>query len=183
MLAPQQARGLDPMLFQYWPIAYGAGPALKPHCAKSSCLLGRCLRRWLVIFTLTEIYVVLILAHRLRLRPNIKTITVQHLLFVGSIAVCTSVCYVIEPHQSYIVQVIHCTLWCTYMLTLIELKRKHGVSWWIFLFNPSSPPAALSANDAMLLNIALGRWRLASNRSLFKAMKGWGAVSHLVLFI
>ena len=69
------------------------------------------------------------------------------------------------------------------MLTFIELKRIHGVSWGIFLFTQSSPPAALSANDAILLNIALGRWRKSSNRSLFKAMKGWGAVSHIVLFL
>ena len=38
----------------------------------------------------------------------------------------------------------------------------------------------LSANDAMLLNIALGWWRKSSNISIFKAMKGWGTVSHLV---
>ena len=50
-------------------------------------------------------------------------------------------------------------------------------------FNQSSLPAALSANDAMLLNIALGRWRKWSKRSLFKAMKAWGTVSHLVLFL
>ena len=28
------------MFFQYWPIAYGAGPTLKKHRMKSSCLLG-----------------------------------------------------------------------------------------------------------------------------------------------
>ena len=28
------------MLFQYWPNAYGAGPTLKQHWVKSSCLLG-----------------------------------------------------------------------------------------------------------------------------------------------
>ena len=27
----QQTRGFDPMLFQYWPIVNGAGPALKQH--------------------------------------------------------------------------------------------------------------------------------------------------------
>ena len=33
-------RGFDPMLFQYWPTANGAGPPLKQHWVKSSCLLG-----------------------------------------------------------------------------------------------------------------------------------------------
>ena len=28
------------MLFQYWPTACGAGPTLKQHWIKSSCLLG-----------------------------------------------------------------------------------------------------------------------------------------------
>ena len=36
----QVARRLDPRLFQYWPTAYGAGPTLKQHWFKSSCLLG-----------------------------------------------------------------------------------------------------------------------------------------------
>ena len=36
----QQTRGFDPMLFQYWPTANGAGPTLKQHWVKSSCLLG-----------------------------------------------------------------------------------------------------------------------------------------------
>ena len=45
------------------------------------------------MFTLTEKYAVLILAHRLRRWPNIKTISVKSLLFVGrsSSALCTSV--------------------------------------------------------------------------------------------
>ena len=49
-------------------------------------------------------------------------------------------------------------------------------------FNQSSLPAALSANDAMLLNIALGRWRKWSKRSLFKAMKAWGTFHTLFFF-
>ena len=36
----QKTRGFDPMLFQCWPTAYGAGPTLKQHWFKSSCLLG-----------------------------------------------------------------------------------------------------------------------------------------------
>ena len=35
----QQTRGFDPMLFQYWPTADSAGPTLKQHWVKSSCLL------------------------------------------------------------------------------------------------------------------------------------------------
>ena len=36
----QQTRAFDPMLFQYWPTANGAGPTLKQHWVESSCLLG-----------------------------------------------------------------------------------------------------------------------------------------------
>ena len=36
----QQTRGFDPMLFHYWPTANGAGPTLKQHRVKASCLLG-----------------------------------------------------------------------------------------------------------------------------------------------
>ena len=44
----QRTREIDPMLFQYWPIAYGARPTLKQHWIKSSCLLGMIKRvyRW-----------------------------------------------------------------------------------------------------------------------------------------
>ena len=35
----QQTGGFDPMLFQYWPTANGAGPTLKQHWVKSSCFL------------------------------------------------------------------------------------------------------------------------------------------------
>ena len=36
----QQTRGFDLMLFQYWPTANGAGPALKRHRVESSSLQG-----------------------------------------------------------------------------------------------------------------------------------------------
>ena len=139
-------------------------------------MLARCRWRWLVMFTLAEKYVVLILAHRLRRWPNIKTISVQRLLFVGSSAVCTSVLLRNRPPV-----VFYHTLY-PLVYTNVDLHWIHGVSWWIFIFNQSSPPAALSANDAMLLNIALERWRKSSKRSLFKAMKGWGGVSHFFTF-
>ena len=97
-------------------------------------MLARCLRRCLVMFTLTFIYVVL---------PS--STLAQHSNNIGSTpSVCSVVvlyepqsCYVIDPQQSqFIVRVIHCTLWCTsiYLLTFIELK---AASWddIIFLFN------------------------------------------------
>ena len=39
-LPSQQALVRDPILFKYWPTAYGTGPTLKQHWVKSSCLLG-----------------------------------------------------------------------------------------------------------------------------------------------
>ena len=42
----QQTRGFDPMLFHYWPIANGAGPTLKQHRVKASCLLGELSALW-----------------------------------------------------------------------------------------------------------------------------------------
>ena len=39
-IAPQLTRGLDPMLFHCWSTSYGAGPTMKHHWIKSSCLLG-----------------------------------------------------------------------------------------------------------------------------------------------
>ena len=36
----QQTLGFDPMLFHFWPTANGAGPTLKQHRVKASCLLG-----------------------------------------------------------------------------------------------------------------------------------------------
>ena len=38
----QTRRWLDPMLFQCWPTAYGAGPTLKHHWVKSSCNCSLC---------------------------------------------------------------------------------------------------------------------------------------------
>ena len=42
----QQTRGFDPMLFHYWPTAKGAGPTLKQHRVKASCLLGKLSALW-----------------------------------------------------------------------------------------------------------------------------------------
>ena len=42
----QQTRAFDPMLFQYWPTANGAGPILKQHWVESSCLLGELSAFW-----------------------------------------------------------------------------------------------------------------------------------------
>ena len=42
----QQTRAFDPMLFQYWPTANGAGPTLKQHWVESSCLLGELSAFW-----------------------------------------------------------------------------------------------------------------------------------------
>ena len=36
----QQTRDFHPMLVQYWPIVYDAGPALYQHWVNVSCLLG-----------------------------------------------------------------------------------------------------------------------------------------------
>ena len=42
----QQTRAFDPVLFQYWPTANGAGPTLKQHWVESSCLLGELSAFW-----------------------------------------------------------------------------------------------------------------------------------------
>ena len=42
----QQTRAFDPMLFQYWPTANGAGPTLKQHWVESSCLLEEMSAFW-----------------------------------------------------------------------------------------------------------------------------------------
>ena len=42
----QQTRGFDPMPFHYWPTANGAGPTLKQHWVKSTCLLGELSAFW-----------------------------------------------------------------------------------------------------------------------------------------
>ena len=42
----QQTRAFDPMLFQYWPTANGAGPTLTQHWVESSCLLGELSAFW-----------------------------------------------------------------------------------------------------------------------------------------
>ena len=45
----QQTGGFDPMLFQYWPTANGAGPTLKQRWVKSSCLLGELSAFWYTV--------------------------------------------------------------------------------------------------------------------------------------
>ena len=40
LFSTQQTRGIHPMLFQYWPTVFGAGPTLAKHWVNALCLLS-----------------------------------------------------------------------------------------------------------------------------------------------